>query len=70
MYSIRRVTPATFPDLARLFEARGGPDGCRCMAWRAKPAAVTGAKGAEGKALRKAEMMARVASGEHLGLLA
>ena len=70
MYQIRPVTPVTFPDLARLFEARGGPDWCWCMAWRAKPPAVTRAKGAEGKALRKVAMQARVAAGEHVGLLA
>lgn len=70
MYAIRPVTPENFDDLARLFEARGGPDWCWCMAWRAKPASVTRAKGAEGKRLRKAQMQARVAAGQPVGLLA
>lgn len=70
MHDIRPVTPETFADLARLFEARGGPDWCWCMAWRDKPRAVTAAKGAEGKRLRKEAMAARVAGGTHVGLLA
>lgn len=70
MPDIRAVTLDTFPDLARLFEARGGPDWCWCMAWRPKPARVTRTRGAEGKALRKAEMRERVAAGQPVGLLA
>jgi hypothetical protein len=32
---VRPVTEATWPDLERLFEGRGGPKYCWCMAWRA-----------------------------------
>lgn len=64
------VTSRNFDDLAALFESRGGPDYCWCMAWRAKDKVVTRTKGAEGKALRKAAMRARVARGEMVGILA
>jgi GNAT superfamily N-acetyltransferase len=33
----RPVTAARWGDLARLFEARGGPKSCWCMVWRATP---------------------------------
>ena len=68
--AIRSVDPLNFNDLARLMEARGGPHFCWCMAWRDKPAEVTRAKGAEGRALRRAQMEGRVARGDHVGLLA
>lgn len=64
------VTSENFNDLATLMEARGGPDFCWCAAWRDKPSHVTQAKGAEGKALRKAVIKAQVDRGVHVGLLA
>ncbi|WP_187393066.1 GNAT family N-acetyltransferase [Maritimibacter fusiformis] len=67
---IQSVDQTNFADLARLIEARGGPHYCWCMAWRDKPPEVTRAKGTEGRALRRAAMQARVARGDHVGLLA
>ena len=32
--AFRPVTPERWPDLRRLFEARGGPSYCWCMVWR------------------------------------
>jgi hypothetical protein len=32
--SVKPVTKATWPDLEALFESRGGPKYCWCMAWR------------------------------------
>lgn len=68
--TIQSVDQTNFNDLARLIEARGGPQSCWCMAWRDKPAHVTRAKGAEGRALRRAAMKSRVDRGDHVGLLA
>ena len=58
----REVTPERWPDLARLFEARGGPHYCWCMAWRPR-----GRGGTESKpdALRRV-----VERGTPVGLLA
>jgi GNAT superfamily N-acetyltransferase len=33
----RKVTPARWKDLVRLFERRGGPRYCWCMEWRVTP---------------------------------
>lgn len=66
---IASVTAENFDDLAKLMEGRGGPDFCWCAAWRDKPSSVTQAKGAEGKALRKAVLKAQVDRGVHIGLL-
>lgn len=33
--SIKEVTPATWGDFERLFEAKGSPKACWCMLWRA-----------------------------------
>ncbi len=68
--AIRSVDQSNFNDLARLMEARGAPHFCWCMAWRDKPSDVTRAKGDAGRALRRAAMQARVARGDHVGLLA
>ncbi len=59
------VTADRWPDLERLFEARGGPKSCWCMLCRASPA---GAKCADG-ASRKAAMAARICAGAPVGLL-
>lgn len=68
--SIKTVTPETFADLARLFEAPGGPQYCWCMAWRARKAERDVPAGTAGKAARKAQLAARLDAGEPIGLLA
>lgn len=59
------VSPQSWPDFERLFEAKGAPKYCWCMAWRAT--------GEETKntdpASRKAAMADRVANGVPVGLL-
>ena len=37
-WTFRAVTPETWPDMAALFDGRGGPKGCWCMLWRRKVA--------------------------------
>jgi len=54
----------------RLFEARGGPHNCWCMAWRAKPAATRRGDPAQRKAVLKAALHGRVVEGVPIGLLA
>jgi GNAT superfamily N-acetyltransferase len=60
------VDTARWTDLERLFEAKGGPAYCWCMAWRSLPAAVDRSD----NAARKAELERRVRNGEPVGLLA
>lgn len=67
---IRPVGPDNFADLARLFEARGGPSLCWCMVWRDKPKAATEGVPAARKAARKSAMQATVGRGVPVGLLA
>lgn len=62
--------PETFDDLARLFEAPGGPHYCWCMGWRARAGELAAPAGAAGKAERKAQLAARLDQGEPIGLLA
>ena len=59
------VTPERWPDLARLFEGRGGPKHCWCMVWRELPSALRGDPAAKREALRD-----RVARGVPVGILA
>ncbi|MCZ6670830.1 MAG: GNAT family N-acetyltransferase [Acidobacteria bacterium] len=62
----RPVTPARWPDLERLFGARGACGGCWCMAWRLRNKDWVAGKGARNKrAFRKI-----VKSGGRPGLLA
>ena len=78
--TIRPVTSEDWPDFARLFEARGSPKNCWCMAWRgsaeerAEIAKVTGTKDQSGRArsstLRREAMRRRIVSGVPVGLLA
>jgi GNAT superfamily N-acetyltransferase len=58
------VTKARWPDFEKLFEAKGGPSYCWCMAWRDMPNRQN-ATNAE----RKAAMSAFVADGTPVGLL-
>jgi GNAT superfamily N-acetyltransferase len=67
---IRPVGSDNFADLARLFEAGGGPALCWCMVWRAKPKSATEGLPATRKAVRKAAMQATVNGGVPVGLLA
>lgn len=68
--AIRPVIPANFADLATLFEARGGPHFCWCMAFRDKPKEDMSQPPAQRKAWRKGLLQARVEAGQHVGLLA
>jgi GNAT superfamily N-acetyltransferase len=61
--TFREVTPATWADLERLFEGRGGPSYCWCMAWRPIDAQAD-------PAARKAAMKAQIDAGTPVGLLA
>lgn len=62
--TVKPVTVETWPDLEALFEAKGGPKYCWCMAWR-EMANRTGAD----NAARKAALRARVEAGEPVGLV-
>lgn len=57
------MTDDTWDDFVALFESRGGPDYCWCMAWRATPAER------ESKSKRRAGMRRRVREGVPVGLL-
>ena len=59
------VDAERWPDLERLFEARGGPKSCWCMVWRARGAE---ARSTDGKS-RKAALKRRVASEVPIGIL-
>ncbi|TAK22927.1 MAG: N-acetyltransferase [Chloroflexota bacterium] len=61
----REVTDETWGDFERLFESRGGPQSCWCMAWRA---ANEEARRTDGTS-RKAMMKTRVQSGVPVGIL-
>lgn len=63
--TFKPVTQENWADLERLFEARGGPSYCWCMAWR-EMANRTGASKAE----RKAVLRNHVDQGVPIGLLA
>ena len=56
-------TSARWPDFVQLFEARGGPKYCWCMAHRAK------GTGSTAPASRKAAMQRRVRAGTPIGIL-
>ena len=60
------VDRGTWPDLERLFQARGGPKSCWCMVWRATPEESRHTDGAS----RKAALQGRVDAGVPVGLLA
>ena len=74
------VTPATWPLLERLFESRGGPKNCWCMAWRGTAgerrafSAAMGVKDPGGRAsssaVRKAALKSRVDAGTPIGIVA
>lgn len=64
-FSTRPVTRANWADLETLFEARGGPSYCWCMAWRPMEN-----RGAASNADRKRALRDRVERREPVGLLA
>ena len=64
-FQVHEVTSERWPDFERLFEAKGGPKYCWCMAWRAIPEDAKRSNGAQ----RKAAMAARVRQGVPVGLL-
>jgi GNAT superfamily N-acetyltransferase len=59
------VTKATRADFEQLFESKGGPNYCWCMAWREMPNRQH-ASNEE----RKREMTARIEAGTPIGILA
>ena len=61
---IREVTSERWNDFKALFESRGAPKHCWCMAWRGS------AKERESKASRKAGMRKRIKGSVAVGLLA
>lgn len=63
--TFRPVDAESWPDLARLFEAPGGPKHCWCMVWRRSAAE---AKERHGTA-RRAMLEGRVARGDPVGIL-
>jgi GNAT superfamily N-acetyltransferase len=64
--SFREVTAANWSEFEQLFESKGGPKSCWCMAWRAS---TKEAKHTDGRS-RKAAMKQRVRSNTPVGLLA
>jgi GNAT superfamily N-acetyltransferase len=67
---IRAVGPGNFADFARLFEAKGGPSYCWCLAWRKKPETSLEGPLQPRNATRKAAMQDVVDAGVPIGLLA
>lgn len=64
--TFHEVDAARWPDLVRLFEARGGPSSCWCMVWRRMP---DGASRRDQKGTRAA-LSERVATGTRIGISA
>jgi len=63
--AFHEVDAERWPDMERLFESRGGPKACWCMAWRARGEETRRQDGAS----RKAAMARRVAAGVPVGIL-
>lgn len=59
---VREVTPETWADFVALFEERGGPKYCYCLAWRERPSDLDH----DG---RQEQMAARVCVGTPIGIL-
>jgi GNAT superfamily N-acetyltransferase len=64
--TFKPVTAATVGDFEALFSAKGGPNWCWCMAWRATSAELKDAK----SPARKQQMLDRIADGVPVGLVA
>ncbi|MGL4574852.1 MAG: GNAT family N-acetyltransferase [Burkholderiaceae bacterium] len=63
--SIKEVTAKTWPDFESLFESKGAPSYCWCMAWRATAEEKKGAS----NAARKQAMKSRVQASVPVGVL-
>lgn len=63
-FQVRPVTETTWPDFERLFEGRGAPKYCWCIAWRPIPN-----RASAHPADRKAALKARVVEGVPIGLV-
>jgi predicted GNAT family acetyltransferase len=61
----REVTSATLADMEKLFEAKGGPKYCWCMAWRATTAELKEANSVN----RKRQLAQRVDAETPVGIL-
>ena len=64
--TFKPVTAETVGDFEALFGARGGPNWCWCMAWRASGAELKDAK----SPARKRQMLGRINNGVPVGLVA
>lgn len=64
--TFRPVDKGTVEDFTALFEAKGGPSYCWCMAWRVTADEAKTTKGSE----RRPFMLQRIADGVPVGLLA
>jgi GNAT superfamily N-acetyltransferase len=63
--TIREVTSQTWSDFDRLFESKGAPGYCWCMAWRASATEIRNAS----KANRKQQIAGRIRSKTPVGIL-
>lgn len=63
-FTVEAVTPANWPDLEALFEGRGGPRYCWCMAWRPMEDRTQA-----DNARRKQALRSRTDAGAPIGLL-
>jgi GNAT superfamily N-acetyltransferase len=64
--TVEEVTAERWPDLVALFESKGGPSYCWCMAWRA----TSDEPGHDEHERRKRMLHRRVVDGVPIGLLA
>jgi GNAT superfamily N-acetyltransferase len=65
-WTFRAVTPDTWPDMAALFEGRGGPKQCWCMVWRRT---LAGKAAPSAAAERRDAVRSLALSGRQIGLL-
>lgn len=63
-FQVKPVTPETWPDFEALFESRGGPKYCWCMAWRSMEQ-----RSSASNADRKQALYAKLLSGTPIGLM-
>ena len=63
--TFHEVDEDRWPDMVRLFEGRGGPSYCWCMAWRARGAELKHTDGPS----RQAAMAERIRNGMPVGVL-
>lgn len=63
-FRVEEITPNRWDDVEALFESRGGPNNCWCMAWHALPSERRG-----DSAAKKHAMKERIVGGQPVGLL-